>query len=112
MIQELQKYGKFLRKTSLDEFPNFLNVFSGSMSLVGPRAVVPDELEKFGIFKDKILKVKPGITGYWAVNGRSNTTYEERVLMENYYANNVSVLLDCKILLKTILVVLKRDGAI
>lgn len=105
------KSGRILRKTSLDEFPNFIDVFLGKMSLVGPRAVVPNELEKFGEYKDEILKVKPGITGYWAVNGRSNTTYEERVEMELYYVRNASLLLDIKIIIKTVISVLKKDGA-
>ena len=106
------KVGKFLRKTSLDEFPNFLSVIKGDLSIVGPRAVIPNELEKFGDKADIILSVKPGITGYWAANGRSNTTYEERVQMETYYAENISFTLDLKILLKTISQVLKKDGAI
>ena len=106
------KVGKILRKTSLDEIPNFISVIKGDISIVGPRAVVPSELDYFGESKDKILSVKPGITGYWAVNGRSNTTYEERVKMETYYADNISFALDFKILLKTVLQVLKKDGAI
>ena len=71
--------GKFLRKTSLDEFPQFINVLIGNMSLVGPRAVVEDEVEMFGEYASYVFSVKPGITGYWAANGRSNTTYEERM---------------------------------
>lgn len=105
------KVGKLLRKTSLDEFPNFINIFTGDLSLIGPRAVVPSELEMFGDSKEKILSVKPGITGNWAVNGRSNTTYQERVELEAYYARNASIKLDIKIFLKTFLVVFKRIGA-
>ena len=108
----ITKIGKFLRKTSLDEFPQFINVLKGDMSLVGPRAVVDGEIELFGEQKDKFLSVKPGITGYWAANGRSNTTYEERVEMEVYYAEHMSLLLDIKILFKTVLSVLKREGAV
>jgi len=108
----ITKMGRFLRKTSLDEFPQFINVLKGDMSLVGPRAVVDDEIELFGNQKDKFLSVKPGITGYWAANGRSNTTYEERVEMEVYYAEHMSLLLDIKILFKTVLSVLKREGAV
>ena len=108
----ITKIGKFLRKTSLDEFPQFINVLKGDMSLVGPRAVVDDEIELFGDQKDKFLSVKPGITGYWAANGRSNTTYEERVEMEVYYAEHMSLLLDVKILLKTVLSVVKAEGAV
>ena len=108
----ITKIGRFLRKTSLDEFPQFINVLKGDMSLVGPRAVVDDEIELFGDQKDKFLSVKPGITGYWAANGRSNTTYEERVEMEVYYVDHMSLLLDIKILLKTVLSVVKREGAV
>ena len=108
----ITKIGKFLRKTSLDEFPQFINVLKGDMSLVGPRAVVDDEIELFGNQKDKFLSVKPGITGYWAANGRSNTTYDERVEMEVYYAEHMSILLDIKILFKTVLSVIKADGAV
>ena len=108
----ITRIGKFLRKTSLDEFPQFINVLKGEMSLVGPRAVVDDEIKLFGDEKDKVLSVKPGITGYWAANGRSNTTYEERVEMEAYYAKNLTIWLDIKILFKTVFSVLKADGAV
>lgn len=108
----ITKIGKFLRKTSLDEFPQFINVLKGEMSLVGPRAVIDGEIELFGDQKDKFLSVKPGITGYWAANGRSNTTYQERVEMEVYYAENMSILLDLKILFKTVFSVVKADGAV
>lgn len=108
----ITKIGKILRKTSIDEFPQFLNVLKGDMSLVGPRAVVGDEIEKFGIYKKDVLSVKPGITGYWAANGRSDTTYEERVYMEYKYVDNFSILMDIKILFKTVISVLKKEGAI
>lgn len=108
----ITKVGKFLRKTSLDEFPQFLNVLKGDMSLVGPRAVVEDEIDKFGVMKYKVLSVKPGITGYWAANGRSNTTYEERVNMEATYVDEFSVLLDIKLLFKTVVSVVKKEGAV
>ncbi|MCI8309331.1 MAG: hypothetical protein HFJ45_03835 [Clostridia bacterium] len=108
----ITKIGKILRKTSLDEFPQFVNVLKGEMSLVGPRAVVDDEIDLFGDKKDRFLSVKPGITGYWAANGRSNTTYDERVEMEVYYAENISLLLDIKILFKTVLSVIKAEGAV
>lgn len=108
----ITKFGKFLRKTSLDEVPQFINVLKGDMSLVGPRAVVDDEIEKFGLYKDKVLSVKPGITGYWGANGRSNTSYDERVRMEAYYVDNNSLLLDIKILFNTIISVIKREGAV
>ena len=108
----ITKIGEFLRKTSIDEFPQFLNVLKGDMSLVGPRAVVKGEIEKFGIYKKDILSVKPGITGYWAANGRSNTTYEDRVLMEYKYIDKCSILMDIKILLKTVVSVVKKEGAV
>lgn len=108
----ITKVGRFLRKTSLDEFPQFINVLKGEMSLVGPRAVIDGEIEKFGEHKEEVLRVKPGITGYWAANGRSNTSYDERVEMETFYANNISILLDIQILLKTVISVIKKEGAI
>jgi len=106
------KIGKILRKTSLDEWPQFLNVFLGEMSIVGPRAVVDGEIEKFGMYKNDILEVKPGITGYWAANGRSDTTYEERVFMEHKYIREFSLLMDIKILLQTVVSVIKKKGAV
>ena len=108
----ITRVGKFLRKTSLDEFPQFISVLNGDMSLVGPRPVVDGEIELFGEHKKEVLSVKPGITGYWAANGRSNTSYPERVEMETYYANNVSILLDIKIILKTIIAVVKKEGSV
>lgn len=108
----ITKVGKFLRKTSLDEFPQFINVLKGEMSLVGPRAVIDGEIEKFGEHKEEVLSVKPGITGYWAANGRSNTSYDERVEMETYYANNISIPLDIQILFKTVISVIKKEGAV
>ena len=108
----ITKIGKILRKTSIDEFPQFFNVLKGEMSLVGPRAVVDGEIEKFGIYKKDILSVKPGITGYWAANGRSDTTYEDRVHMEYKYVDNFSVWMDIKILFKTVISVIKNEGAV
>ena len=108
----ITKVGRILRKTSLDEFPQFINVLKGEMSLVGPRAVIDGEIEKFGEHKEEVLSVKPGITGYWAANGRSNTSYDERVEMETYYAKNISILLDIQILLKTVISVIKKEGAV
>ena len=108
----ITRAGNFLRKTSLDEFPQFINVIKGEMSLVGPRAVVDDEIEKFGKNKEIVLSVKPGITGYWAANGRSDTTYEKRVEMETFYAKNSTCVLDIKILFKTVFSVIKGEGAV
>ena len=108
----ITKIGNFLRKTSLDEFPQFINVLKGEMSLVGPRAIIDEEIEKFGPLFNKCFSVKPGVTGYWAANGRSNTTYEERVQMEATYVKNSSIFMDIKIIAKTVVGVIKKDGAI
>ena len=108
----ITKLGKFLRKTSLDEFPQFINILKGDMSLVGPRPIVDREIELFGDKMKIVHSVRPGLTGYWAANGRSDTTYEQRVEMEAYYAENFSLLLDIKIILKTIKSVIKKEGAI
>ena len=107
----ITKVGKFLRKTSLDELPQLINIINGDLSVIGPRPVVADELEKYGVNKDKFLSVTPGLTGYWAANGRSNTTYEQRMEMELYYIDNLSLKMDIKVFFKTILSVLKKEGA-
>lgn len=108
----ITKLGNFLRKTSLDEFPQFINILKGDMSLVGPRPIVDREVELFGDKMKTVHSVRPGLTGYWAANGRSDTTYEQRVEMEAYYAENFSLLLDIKIIFKTIKSVIKKEGAI
>ena len=105
------KIGNFLRKTSLDELPQILNILKGELSIIGPRPIVQAELEKYGDDKEKFLSVKPGLTGYWAANGRSDTSYEERIQMELYYVDNMSFKLDVKIFFKTIFAVLKKEGA-
>ncbi|MEE0727977.1 MAG: sugar transferase, partial [Clostridium saudiense] len=105
------KKSDFLRKTSLDELPQIINILKGDMSIIGPRPVVDDEIEKYGKDKAKFLAVKPGLTGYWAANGRSATTYEDRINMELYYVDHCSLLLDIQIFFKTILSVLKKEGA-
>ena len=106
------KIGKILRKTSLDELPQLINIIKGDISIIGPRPVIEEELEKYGMNKNKFLSVTPGLTGYWAANGRSNTTYEQRMEMELYYVDNISFKLDLKVFFKTVLSVLKREGAI
>lgn len=108
----ITKLGNFLRKTSLDELPQMMNILKGEMSFVGPRPVISEEVEEYGVNKDKFLSVTPGLTGYWQVNGRSNTTYEERMLMELYYVENCSLWLDTKIFFKTFITVFKKEGAI
>lgn len=107
----ITKLGRFLRKTSLDEIPQLINVLKGEMSLVGPRPVVEEELKEYGMKVSKFLSVKPGITGYWQISGRSNVGYPERVDLELYYVYNQSIKFDLKILLKTILIVLTKKGA-
>ncbi len=108
----ITKVGKFLRKTSLDELPQLISIINGDLSIIGPRPLVADELEKYGVNKDKFLSVTPGLTGYWAANGRSNTTYEQRMEMELYYIDNLSLKMDIKVFFKTILSVVKKEGAI
>lgn len=105
------KIGNFLRKTSLDELPQILNILKGELSIIGPRPIIQAELDKYGENKEKFLSVRPGLTGYWAANGRSDTTYEERMEMELYYVDNMSFILDIKIFFKTILAVIKKEGA-
>ena len=108
----ITKIGNFLRKTSLDELPQMINILRGDMSFVGPRPVVEKEVEDYGKNKEKFLSVKPGLTGYWQVNGRSNTNYKERMNMELYYVDNCSLWLDIKIFFKTFIAVFKKEGAI
>lgn len=107
----ITKLGKFLRKTSLDELPQFFNVLKGDMSLVGPRPVVKDELVEYGSRVNEFLSVKPGITGYWQVSGRSDVKYPERVNLELHYVYNQSLWFDIKILFLTCWTVLIRKGA-
>lgn len=103
--------GALLRKTSLDELPQLFNVLKGEMSLVGPRPLITDEMRFSTTWRDTRLKVKPGITGIWQVEGRSNTPFHDWIKYDMYYVKNRSFLLDMKILLKTIKVVLKKAGA-
>lgn len=107
----ITKVGTFLRKTSLDELPQILNILKGELSIIGPRPVIEEELEKYGENKEKFLSITPGLTGYWQANGRSTTTYEERIEMELYYVENCSWKMDVKIFFKTIVTVLKKEGA-
>lgn len=107
----ITKIGKLLRVLSLDELPQLLNIIKGDMALIGPRPVVFKELEYFKDKKDVVLSVLPGLTGWWACNGRSCTTYDERVKLEAYYAENISFKLDVKCFFKTIKVVIERKGA-
>jgi lipopolysaccharide/colanic/teichoic acid biosynthesis glycosyltransferase len=107
----ITKIGSFLRKTSLDELPQLVNILKGDMSVVGPRPIVQAEVEKYGQFADKFFSVMPGLTGHWQANGRSDTTYEERVQMDMYYIDNRSFMMDIKIILQTVVSVIKKEGA-
>lgn len=107
----ITRVGKFLRKTSLDELPQLINILKGEMSLIGPRPVVEKEIEKFGNKKEEYLSVLPGLTGWWACNGRSDIDYDERIELEMYYIDNFSFKLDLICFFKTIKSVLKRSGA-
>jgi Undecaprenyl-phosphate galactose phosphotransferase WbaP len=103
--------GRFLRRTSLDELPQLLNVIKGQMSLVGPRPVVRTELKKYGSEVVYYLMVRPGMTGMWQVSGRNDVDYETRVYLDTWYVKNWALWYDVRILLKTIHVVLQRRGA-
>lgn len=114
----ITKFGRFIRKYSIDEFPQMLNVIKGDMSVVGPRALRPDEFE---LYKSKseenakkleiITSVMPGITGYWQVFGRSNISFDQRIDMDCHYAQNQSLAFDLLLLFKTPLAIIKGEGA-
>jgi exopolysaccharide production protein ExoY len=103
--------GNFLRRTSLDELPQLFNVLRGEMNLVGPRPITVPELGRYGVARWQYLSVRPGITGLWQVSGRNDISYEERVELDRRYVNERSFLGDVQILLRTVKVVLARDGA-
>ena len=105
------RLGALLRTWSIDELPQLWNILIGDMSLVGPRPIVDAEVEKYGKCFELYIQVRPGLTGLWQVSGRNNTTYERRVELDEFYVRNRSLKLDLQILLKTVLVVLKKDGA-
>lgn len=109
----ITSFGLFLRKTSLDELPQFWNVLKGDLSLVGPRPVVREEIEKFYCIKAyKILSIRPGLTGPWQVSERSNiSSYEQRIALDEFYIENQSFLLDLKLICKTIPAMLSSKGA-
>lgn len=112
----ITKIGKFIRKSSLDEFPQFINVLLGQMSMVGPRPLIPGELKSHGGKAKDVAKyqsIKPGVTGYWAMRIRSdkNSDYEERLKLEYFYIENQGIVLDSKIIFQTIGTVLKQEGA-
>lgn len=105
------RIGHFLRKTSIDELPQLYNILAGQLSIVGPRPVTKEEIDKYGDKKDKILSVTPGLTGWWACNGRSDIDYVERMELELYYVEHASLWLDIKIIFKTVQIVITHKGA-
>lgn len=106
----ITRVGKFLRQTSLDETPQFVNVLLGHMSIVGPRPALPSQVAKFSKENFDKLLVKPGITGWTQINGRNQISYEKRLELDSWYARNWNIFLDLFILLKTPLVVIKQEG--
>jgi Undecaprenyl-phosphate galactose phosphotransferase WbaP len=105
------RVGAILRKLSLDELPQLWNIVVGEMSLIGPRPIVDEEIEKYGRCFELYKQARPGLTGLWQVSGRSDTTYKQRVELDEYYLLNRSFMLDLQILLKTVYVVVGRKGA-
>ena len=107
----ITKLGKFLRRSSIDELPQLWNVLKGDMSIVGPRPVVTEELERYGENRDKFLSVTPGLTGYWQAYARSTCSYEQRIQMELHYVDHAGFWWDMRIILKTVEAVLHTRGA-
>jgi lipopolysaccharide/colanic/teichoic acid biosynthesis glycosyltransferase len=107
----ITRVGAFLRKTSIDELPQLLLVLRGDMSMIGPRPIVADELERYGAFKSKLLSVRPGLSGFWQACGRSTTSYTERVQMDMFYVDNRCVSMDLLLYLLTAVAVIRRSGA-
>ncbi len=107
----ISPFGSFLRATSLDELPQLINILLGNISLVGPRPIVDNELDKYGSGQSTLLSLKPGLTGLWQVSGRNDISYEERVKLDIYYIENWSLWLDIRIILRTVLIILTRKGA-
>ncbi|MFZ7121890.1 MAG: sugar transferase [Eubacteriaceae bacterium] len=107
----ITKVGKILRKTSLDEFPQLINIIKGEMTLVGPRPIVEEELEFYGECEKIYKSVKPGLTGYWQVHGRSDTTYDQRVQMDVKYISERNLIMDMKLIIKTVTVLFGDKNA-
>lgn len=107
----ITKVGKFIRKTSIDELPQLINVLKGDMSLIGNRPYLPREIVDMGEYYEQVIASKPGLTGLWQTSGRSNTTFEERLKLESEYSEKMSLGLDIKIFFKTFSILFKQDGA-
>ena len=105
------KAGKFFRKTSIDEFPQFINVFIGNMSVVGPRPYLDREIKDMGSYYKNVIMCKPGITGYWQANGRNDLDFHDRLLCDEYYSKKMGIKFDMRIFFATFSKVLKRNGA-
>jgi lipopolysaccharide/colanic/teichoic acid biosynthesis glycosyltransferase len=108
----ITRIGRILRKTSIDEFPQLINVLRGEMSLVGPRMISPPELAKYGEYGEKLLSVKPGCAGPWVAAGRQNLPYAKRILLDMEYIDNWAILLDMQIICKTAIAVIRMRGAL
>lgn len=108
--QRLTRFGKMLRSTSMDELPELFNILMGDMSLIGPRPLLEEYLPRYNDEQMKRHSVRPGLTSLTAVNGRASLSWDERLSMDVWYVKNVSVFLDCKILIKTIVTVFKREN--
>ena len=102
----ITKLGRFLRRSSLDELPQFFNVLKGEMSVVGPRPIVSNEINKYSVFMEEVISVRPGLTGLWQVSGRNNLSYKKRVELDLVYARNRNIILDLEIILLTLGVLL------
>ena len=107
----ITKIGKFLRKSSIDELPQLVNVLKGELSLVGPRPIVTEELLRYGENQEKFLSATPGLTGYWQAYARSNCSYEQRIEMELHYVENAGFWWDIKIMFATVGAVIRKEGA-
>lgn len=107
----ITRVGQFIRKTSIDELPQVINILKGDMSVIGNRPYLPREKEDMGDYYDEVIKTKPGLTGYWQVSGRSNITFQDRLRLEKYYSNNCNLKIDIAIFFKTFAVVLLKKGS-
>ena len=103
----ITKIGRLLRNSSMDELPQIINILKNDMTLIGNRPYLPREKEDMGEYFDDIVKTKPGLTGYWQVNGRSDVSFETRLKLEKYYSNHCGLIMDVKIFLKTFIVIIQ-----